>query len=205
MTKGKFITLEGGEGTGKSTNLAFVKDCLEAIGQRVVVTREPGGTAMGEQVRSILLGNGTVAPAAELLLVFAARAQHVEQVIKPALAAGDWVVCDRFTDASYAYQGGGRGIDREVIAALEAFVQLGLQPDLTLLFDAPVEVGMTRARRRGAADRFETEDSAFFERIRAAYLEQFRRFPQRIRLVDASRPLEEVQAQIETLIGEWRA
>lgn len=202
MSRGRFITLEGGEGVGKSTNLAFVKDCLEGLGHRVVLTREPGGTAMGEQVRSILLEHGTVVPTAELLLVFAARAQHLEQVIKPALAAGSWVVSDRFTDASYAYQGGGRGIDNEAIGHLERLVQDGLQPDLTLLFDAPAAIGLARARRRGATDRFEAEDLGFFERIRAAYLERAKSAPRRIRLIDASLPLDEVQAQIRALIDE---
>lgn len=202
MSEGKFITLEGGEGLGKSTNLAFVKASLERRGIRVVATREPGGTAMGEQVRGILLGDGPIAPIAELLLVFAARAQHLEQVIKPALAEGAWVVSDRFTDASYAYQGGGRGIARQAIARLESLVQQELRPDLTLLFDAPVEVGLARARSRGAADRFEVEDPSFFERIRAAYLEQAGMAPERIRLIDAGRSLAEVQRQIETCLED---
>ncbi len=196
MSKGKFITLEGGEGLGKSTNLAFVKECLERRGRRVIVTREPGGTPLGEQVRAILLGDGQVSPATELLLVFAARAQHVQDVIRPALEHGDWVVSDRFTDASYAYQGGGRGIDAEVIASLERYVQQELEPDLTLLFDAPVEVGLARAKRRGAADRFESEDLDFFRRIREAYLTRARSVPRRIRLIDASQPLPAVQDQI---------
>ncbi|WP_045224237.1 dTMP kinase [Methyloterricola oryzae] len=196
MSKGKFITLEGGEGLGKSTNLAFVKECLERRGRRVIVTREPGGTPLGEQVRAILLGDGQVSPPTELLLVFAARAQHVQDVIRPALENGDWVVSDRFTDASYAYQGGGRGIDAAVIASLERYVQQELEPDLTLLFDAPVEVGLARAKRRGAADRFESEDLDFFRRIREAYLARARSVPQRIRLIDASQALPAVQDQI---------
>jgi len=196
MSKGKFITLEGGDGLGKSTNLAFVKECLERRGRRVIVTREPGGTPLGEQVRAILLGDGQVSPATELLLVFAARAQHVQDVIRPALENGDWVVSDRFTDASYAYQGGGRGIDADVIASLERYVQQELEPDLTLLFDAPVEVGLARAKRRGSADRFESEDLDFFRRIREAYLARALSVPQRIRLIDASQALPAVQDQI---------
>lgn len=196
MSKGKFITLEGGEGLGKSTNLAFVKECLERRGKRVTVTREPGGTPLGERVRALLLGDGQVSPTAELLLVFAARAQHVDDVIRPALEKGDWVVSDRFTDASYAYQGGGRGIDAAVIANLERYVQRELEPDLTLLFDAPVEIGLARAKRRGAADRFESEDLDFFRRIREAYLARARSVPQRIRVIDAAQPLPAVQDQI---------
>jgi dTMP kinase len=202
MSKGKFITLEGGEGLGKSTNLAFVKECLERRGKRVIVTREPGGTPLGERVRALLLGDGQVSPTAELLLVFAARAQHVDDVIRPALENGDWVVSDRFTDASYAYQGGGRGIDAAVIASLERYVQQELEPDLTLLFDAPVEVGLARAKRRGATDRFESEDLDFFRRIREAYLTRARSVPQRIRLIDASQPLPAVQDQILRCIEE---
>ncbi len=196
MTKGQFITLEGGEGVGKSTNLAAVVQFLEARGQRVVATREPGGTALGEKIRAIFLGEGEIAPEAELLLVFAARAQHLRDVIEPALASGAWVVCDRFTDASYAYQGGGRGIAWEFIRSLETQVQQGCVPDLTLLLDAPVGVGMARAKRRGPADRLEAETLAFFERVRGAYLRLAGEFPQRIKLVDAAQPLDAVQAAI---------
>jgi dTMP kinase len=196
MAISRFITLEGGEGVGKSTNLAFVREYLEALGLRVVATREPGGTAVGEKIREIFLGEGDIAPATELLLVFAARAQHLRDVIEPALASGTWVVCDRFTDASYAYQGGGRGIDAAFIRSLEAHVQQGRVPDLTLLFDAPVETGMARAKRRGASDRMEGEALAFFERVRAEYLRISSATPQRVKTIDAARPLPEVQASI---------
>ena len=196
MNKGKFITLEGGEGVGKSTNLEFVRRFLESRGRQLVVTREPGGTPVGEQIRSILLGDHPVSAETELLLVFASRAQHLNEVIRPALAGGLWVVSDRFTDASYAYQGGGRGIDREFIRLLEQRVQNRLEPDLTLLFDAPVALGMERAQKRGASDRFEMETLAFFERVRIAYRDRAACFPQRIRMIDASRSLVAVQDEI---------
>jgi len=202
---GRFITLEGGEGGGKSTNLAYVAAWLERSGIRVRVTREPGGTPLGEGVRALLLNpdyRGMDADA-ELLLVFAARAEHLNRVIKPALAAGEWVVCDRFTDATYAYQGGGRGIDDQRIGQLEGWVQGGLRPDLTLLFDIPVEEGMARAGRRGGLDRFEQEQRAFFERVRQAYLKRSAAEPRRYRIIDASPDLAEVQRQIDrALEGE---
>jgi dTMP kinase len=195
---GRFITVEGVEGGGKSTNLAFVRACLEAAGKRVVVTREPGGTPLGEEIRGLLLGHlhDTMAPDTELLLMFAARAEHIARVIRPALERGDWVVCDRFTDATYAYQGGGRGVAEERIAALEQWVQGELRPDLTLLLDVPVALGLQRAGRRSAPDRFESEEAAFFERVRGAYLERARREPERLRVLDASGPLAQVQAAI---------
>lgn len=196
---GRFITLEGGEGVGKSTNLEFIRRHLEAAGKTVIVTREPGGTPLGERIRGLLLdhGHGTMSGEAELLLVFAARAEHLSRVILPALAEGKWVLCDRFTDASYAYQGGGRGIALERIADLEAWVQGDLRPDLTVLLDAPVAVGMARAgRREGAADRFEREDLGFFERVRQSYRDQARRFPERYRVIDASQTLTAVQDRI---------
>jgi len=196
MNKGFFVTLEGGEGVGKTTNLGFVREFLEAQGLRVVVTREPGGTLVGEKIRDIFLGDQDIAPATELLLVFAARAQHLRDVIEPALASGAWVVCDRFTDASYAYQGGGRGVAIEFIRGLEAQVQQGRTPDLTLLFDAPVEIGMARAKRRGPSDRMEAETLAFFERVRGAYLRVAGDCPQRVKTIDAARPLGEVQEAI---------
>ncbi|MDD5034781.1 MAG: dTMP kinase [Methylococcaceae bacterium] len=196
MTKGKFISLEGGEGVGKTTNLNFIRESLEARGKRVVVTREPGGTGLGERVRSLLLGDEPIVAEAELLLMFAARAQHLRELIVPALESGAWVLSDRFTDASYAYQGGGRAVDAAFIASLEEHVQRGLKPDLTLLFDAPVAVGMARAKNRGGTDRFEAEDLAFFERVRGTYLQLAGYFPKRIRILDASRPLSEVQAEI---------
>jgi dTMP kinase len=169
--KGLFITLEGGEGVGKTTNLAFIQHFLESKGMTVVVTREPGGTVLAEKLRGLLLENQNelISEKTELLLMFAARAQHLKNVIEPALESGDWVLCDRFTDATYAYQGGGRGIDTNLIAWLEQFVQDELCPDLTLLFDAPIELGMQRAKKRGALDRFENEQLEFFNKVRTAY------------------------------------
>lgn len=192
----RFITLEGGEGVGKTTNLDFIEDYLRARGIDVLRTREPGGTTIGEGVRDILLKSSTMDRWTELLLVFAARAQHISEVIRPALVSGQWVLSDRFTDASHAYQGGGRGLDTAIIGQLEAWVQQELQPDLTLLLDAPVELGMARARSRGETDRFESERLEFFENVRAAYLARAERFPERIRRVDASNSLVEVQARI---------
>lgn len=195
---GRFITVEGIEGVGKSTNLAFVQARLEALGQTVVLTREPGGTELGEAVRGLLLDhrNDAMGDDTELLLMFAARAQHLAEVIRPAMARGDWVLCDRFTDATYAYQGGGRGVARERIAALEAWVQDGLRPDLTLLLDVPVDVGLARAGKRGALDRFERERTDFFERVRTAYLALAEAEPARFRVIDASRPLAAVQGEL---------
>ena len=200
----KFITVEGGEGVGKSTNLAFIESYLKQAGKEVVMTREPGGTALGEQLRDILLDaqQQTICDDTELLLMFAARAQHLNERIKPALAAGQWVVCDRFTDATYAYQGGGRGIDKIRIGQLEDWVQGDLQPDLTLLLDLPIEDGMRRAGQRSAPDRFEQEQAHFFEKVRAAYLERASQFPQRFRIIDASPSLVDVQAQIAAVLRE---
>lgn len=192
----RFITLEGGEGVGKTTNLSFIETYLTGKGIDFIRTREPGGTPLGESVRTLLLQDGGMEAETELLLVFAARAQHVREVIAPALAAGRWVVCDRFTDASFAYQGGGRNLDLSAIAWLEQWVQQGLTPDLTLLLDAPVATGLARASRRGPADRIEAEDQAFFDRVRRAYLARAEEAPQRIRRVDASQTLEQVQAAI---------
>ncbi|TNF35199.1 MAG: dTMP kinase [Gammaproteobacteria bacterium] len=203
MARGFFLTLEGGEGAGKSTNLRFVQSCLEAAGKPVLMTREPGGTALGEALRAVLLdaNQSPVDPLAELLMMFAARAQHVEDVIKPALAEGYWVVCDRFTDATYAYQGGGRGLPRDTIATLETMVQGDLRPDLTILLDLPVAVGMQRAGARDAApDRIEQESQDFFERVRAAYRERAQQFPQRYCVVDASQDLPAVQSGIRAAL-----
>ncbi len=199
MQRGGFVTLEGTEGVGKTTNLEFVADFLRRAGCEVVVTREPGGTRLGESVRELLLDpdNRGMSDAAELLLMFAARAQHLDKVIRPALERGEWVVCDRFTEATYAYQGGGRGIAESDIGLLENWVQRSLRPDLTLLLDAPVELGMERARGRpAAADRFEQEKQAFFERVRARYRAQAERYPGRFAVVDATRDLEAVQAEL---------
>lgn len=204
MTKGRFITLEGSEGVGKTTNLAFIHERLEAAGKRVVVTREPGGTELGEKIRALLLdpANGTMVSDCELLLMFAARAQHLREVILPAVERGDWVLCDRFTDATYAYQGGGRGIDVARIAQLETWVQGEVRPDLTILLDIPVEIGLARAGERGGLDRFEQEQLAFFERVRRAYLEQAEQHPRRYRVVDAGQALEQVQADLGRVLDE---
>lgn len=203
--RGRFITLEGGEGTGKSTNIGFVAGLLRDAGVDVLVTREPGGTPLAERIREILVSHAEEAlpPVAELLLVFAARAVHVENLIRPALAAGRWVLCDRFTDATFAYQGGGRGIDDGVIAHLETQVQRGLAPDLTLLLDADPAVGMARAEARGAADRFEAERLDFFRRVREAYLARAVVEPARFRVVDATRPLERVRDDLSVHVKEF--
>lgn len=207
MIRGKFITLEGGEGVGKSTNLAFIKDYLEQHDLTVVVTREPGGTQLAEKIRELLLDNQSeaISEQAELLMMFAARAQHIKHVIEPALASGKWVLCDRFTDATYAYQGGGRNMKISTIEWLENLVQGPLRPDLTLLLDAPVEIGIARARERGAFDRFESEKVSFFESVRRAYLLQAELHPERIKLIKANQPLSDVQRAIadtiRTLLG----
>ena len=207
MSSGAFITLEGIEGAGKSTVMKRVARLLEKAGRTPVQTREPGGTPLGEALRELLLGHchDGMADDTELLLMFAARAEHLHRKILPALERGRWVLCDRFTDATYAYQGGGRGIPGERIAVLEQWVQKGLQPDLTLLLDIPVEQGMARAGARSAPDRFESERIAFFERVRAAYLEQARRFPERYRVIDASRPLAQVQRSLAEVLEAWLA
>ena len=195
--KGAFVTLEGGEGVGKSTNLAFVATYLESRSVAVLTTREPGGTPLGETIRHWILhgDHGALSTEVEVLLMFAARAQHLDAVIKPALAAGKWVVCDRFTDATFAYQGGGRGADRRLLDALETGVQRGLEPDLTLLLDAPPEVGRLRITAR-APDHFEREREPFFERVRGAYLDRAQRNPKRIKVIDAEAPLERVQNEM---------
>ncbi len=204
MPRGLFITLEGGEGAGKSTNLAFVRQWLRHEGCDVVVTREPGGTELGERIREILLHSQQlhITPESEMLLMFAARSEHIDKVIRPALAAGKVVLCDRFTDATYAYQGGGRGLDTDRIAAIEDWVQGELRPDLTLLFDVSVEAGRERAGQRSQPDRFERENNEFFQRVREAYLARSAREPERIRVIDASRPLERVEQQIVSVLQE---
>ena len=202
--RGLFITVEGGEGVGKSTNMDFIEKRLREQGIELVVTREPGGTALGEGIRDLLLQprEEGVAPAAELLLIFAARAQHLSEVIEPALAAGKWVLCDRFTDATYAYQGGGRQLPVSMVRDLEDLVQGELRPDCTLLLDAPVDVGLARARGRGELDRFDQEQRAFFERVRATYLKLAEESSGRYRVIDASRPLEEVEQQLWQVCDE---
>jgi dTMP kinase len=198
-TKGKFITLEGGEGVGKTTNVPFIKDYLHSQNIPVVVTREPGGTQLAEKIRGLLLHSDgeEVTAHAEILLMFAARSQHLNHVIKPALAQGQWVLCDRFTDATYAYQGGGRGTPLEAIQWLENFVQDNLRPDLTLLLDVPIETGMARAKNRGGGlDRFESEQLHFFNKVREVYLQQAQQFPERIKIIKADQALAEVQKAI---------
>ncbi len=204
MPKPMFITLEGSEGVGKTSNMQYIQSLLEAKSIDYIVTREPGGTALGEALRTILLGEDFkgMADDTELLLMFAARAEHVAQVIRPALKKGQWVLCDRFTDATYAYQGGGRGLDMGRIAGLEQWVLGDLRPDLTLLLDAPVEVGRERAGKRSAPDRFEQEQVAFFERVRESYLALARQQPERIKVIDASQALPDVQKQIATFLNE---
>lgn len=202
MSRGRFITLEGGEGVGKSTNLRFIQQLLAQKQLDVLLTREPGGTGLAEKIRQLLLEKHSeaITPQAELLLVFAARAQHIQHVILPALTQGKWVLSDRFTDATYAYQGGGRNMDNQIIAWLENTVQGGLRPDLTLLLDAPVETGLLRAQHRGKLDRFESEQLDFFERVRQAYLARARQNPRRYAIIDAAMPLVEVQNQISRAI-----
>ena len=201
---GRFITLEGIEGVGKSTCMGFVADYLARQGIAVRVTREPGGTPLGERIRAMVLDHSdqSLPAMAELLLIFAARSVHVENLIRPELAAGTWVVCDRFTDATFAYQGGGRGIEPAFINRLADTVHGNLWPDLTLLLDAPVETGLARRQQRGPADRIEAEQAAFFERARAIYLERQRAAPERIRLIDAAGPIEAVQNAIESALED---
>ena len=204
MRKGYFISLEGGEGAGKSTQHKRIVEWLSKRGNSVIETREPGGTAVSEQVRKVLLDtrNSGLTATAELLMLFAARSQLVEEVILPALAEGKVIVCDRFADASYAYQGGGRQLGSETVAVLEKLVLKDLQPDLTLLFDMPVEQGMKRVAGRGEADRFEVESVRFFERVRKAYLERASASPQRFRVIDASQDEDQVWRQVKAILEE---
>ena len=203
MSRGQFVTFEGTEGVGKSTQLAIARQALERAGKPVLVTREPGGTPMAEAIRELLLSrrDEAVHELTELLLMFAARAQHLHSRIVPALEKGTWVLCDRFTDATYAYQGGGRGLPSEQIAVLEQLVQGDLRPDHVVLLDAPVEVGMARARSRSAPDRFEQERTEFFQRIRDCYLERARQQPLRYHVVDAAQPLDAVSKQVSALMA----
>ncbi len=203
---GRFITLEGGEGAGKSTNLEYVRRHLEQAGCDVMVTREPGGTALGERIRTLLLDpDSEIHADTELLLMFAARAQHLQEKVFPALERGMWVLCDRFTDATYAYQGGGRGLDERRIEVLEQWVQSEFKPDMTLLFDIPVEAGLERAGRRGQLDRFEQERETFFNSVRQTYLDRAGNDPVRFRVIDASRELAAVQLQLDAIIAELTA
>ncbi len=196
--RGAFITIEGTEGAGKSSAVETARGWLQAAGHRVVCTREPGGTGLGEELREVLLSHRDdgMTPAAEVLLMFAARAEHIERVIRPALDAGDWVICDRFSDASIAYQGSGRGLGVDHVQALAAWLHPDLQPDLTLWLDLPVETGLARAAERSAPDRFEREKTAFFERVRAGYQTIAERAPDRVRRIDAAQSPAEVSAAI---------
>jgi len=204
---GKFITIEGIEGVGKSTNSQFIQQWLIQQNISFVHTREPGGTALAEDIRSLLLTprEERVHTNAELLMMFASRAQHIGEVIQPALDDDKWVLCDRFTDATYAYQGGGRGVSLNKISQLETLVQDDLRPDLTLILDLPVEVGLGRAKARGALDRFEQEKLNFFEKVRQAYLDIAAQQPKRCRVIDASLPLEQVQLQILAVLTEFHS
>jgi dTMP kinase len=208
MQRGQFITIEGGEGVGKSTQIEAVRATLVAAGIDVVLTREPGGTARAEHIRELLLAptDEPMPQSCELLLMFAARATHLDNLIKPTLARGAWVVCDRFTDATYAYQGGGRGLSSADIATLETMVQATLRPDLTLLLDAPVELAMARARQRNAelgnaaGDRFEREQTEFFQRVRAEYLRIANAEPRRVKVIDASQSLAQVEQAVRSCV-----
>jgi dTMP kinase len=203
--KGRLVTLEGIEGAGKSSQIGFVRDCLAADGRTVQVTREPGGTPVGEAIRGVLLADHgePMPPMTELLLMFAARAAHCRQLIEPALARGEWVVCDRFTDASYAYQGAARGLGAAAVAELEALALDRLRPDRVLLFDLPVAEGLARARGRGHGNRFDREAVEFHERVRAAYLERAAAEPARYRVIDAARPVDEVRRRLRAALQDW--
>jgi dTMP kinase len=202
-TKGKFITVEGIEGVGKSTNIEFLSALIESAGHAVFRTREPGGTPMAESIRELLLEHGhePVPDLAELLLFFAARSLHLHNAIRPALARGEWVLCDRYTDASRAYQGYGRGLNKALIDSLAVWVEDGLEPDLTILLDAPAAIGMARAGARGRTDRLETEQVSFYTRVRDGYLDLAAKHPERFFTVDASRPIADVQASIHSAIS----
>jgi len=203
LSRGKFITIEGIEGVGKSTNLALIESLISDLGQGVLVTREPGGTMTGERIRSILLDKDeqNMTAMTELLLMFAARRQHVDQVIEPALAAGTWVISDRFTDSSYAYQGGGRQLGMETVSALEDFVLGDFRPDLTIVLDLDVSTGLTRATSNASPDRFESEQREFFERVRKVFLD--RASGDRYRVVDTSQSIEAVQSEISRIIATF--
>ncbi|MCC2666854.1 MAG: dTMP kinase [Gammaproteobacteria bacterium] len=204
QSTGFFITLEGSEGTGKSTALKFIQDYLIQAKKEYIVTREPGGTPIAEQIRQVLLAPGmdeAMVPETELLLMFAGRVQHIQHVILPALKDRKWVICDRFVDASFAYQGSGRGIDESRIAWLENWL-VPIRPDLTLLFDVPVSIGLERAKHRGTHDRIEQEKIDFFERVRVGYLNRMKQDTNRFRLIDATQSLEQVQIAIKKILDE---
>lgn len=202
MARGKFVTLEGVDGAGKSTHIPLITQLLKSGGREVVVTREPGGTQLGERLRELLL-HEVMCPETEALLMFAARREHIEEVILPALERGAWVLSDRFTDASFAYQYGGRGVSSNKIKTLEAWVQGDFQPDLTLLFDVPVSVSCQRLAGARDPDRFEKENTAFFERIRAAYLERAAEFPSRFRIIDAEQAISDIEHTLEAIILDF--
>ena len=203
--RGRFITIEGTEGVGKTTNIAFIKQWLDDNKISFVSTREPGGTPLAEEIRQLLLSNREeqVCSKAELLMMFAGRAQHIDKVIEPELDKGHWVLCDRFTDATYAYQGAGREMGDELIASLETMVQGSMRPDLTLLLDVPVELGLERAGKRSQPDRFELEKTDFFNRVRQAYLTMAKNNPQRYKIIDAAQALEDVQQQIFNTLNNF--
>jgi len=202
MERGKFITIDGVEGAGKSTQIEFICEYLKAKGVDVILTREPGGTDIGEKIRTLLLSNSTGKMHAdtELMLMFAARNEHIQNKIMPALKQGNWVLSDRFTDASYAYQGGGRGLDVSRIAQLEQWVSQDFTPDMTLLLDVPVEIGMSRVESRGKKDRIELEATDFFNRVRQAYIDRSEQFPERIKLIDSSQTVERTKHQIKVIL-----
>ena len=205
MAQGLFITLEGIEGAGKSTHMAFMEQQFISLGREVVRTREPGGTQLGEAIRTTLLSKdyfNAISDQSELLMMFSARAQHLHEIILPAVKSGKVVLCDRFTDSTYAYQGGGRGIDMQKIDVIKKWVQQGFEPDLTLLFDLPVKLGLERAGKRGEADRFESEQMDFFEKVRSCYLSLARDYPQRIKCVNAANSIETIQSDISKIIAE---
>ena len=202
MNRGMFITIEGVEGVGKSTNIEFIKQYLGNLNIDYLVTREPGGTLLAENIRDLLLSIGDDSPVelCELLLIFSARAQHIEKVIEPALKGGTWVICDRFTDATYAYQGGGRGMNAKLISELETMVQGSLRPDLTIILDLDPETGLSRARNRGELDRFEREHVDFFMKVREVYLQIATNYPERCAVINAGNELDEVSRDIELLL-----
>ena len=209
MKRGLFITFEGIDGAGKSTHVAWSADFLRAQGIALTLTREPGGTALGEKLRELLLATeGQIHPETEALLMFSARRQHLEEIIRPALARGDCVLCDRFTDASFAYQGGGRGVEKRKLAVLEAWVHPDLQPDLTVLFDVSAEVGQERVARIKSPDRFERENAAFFVRVRDAYFERMRESPHRFVRLDGTKPIGDVQTELKqkllATLSKWQ-
>ncbi|NLY65263.1 MAG: dTMP kinase [Alcaligenaceae bacterium] len=200
--KGLFITLEGVDGAGKSTHMKWLPDFFREMGQEIVITREPGGTPLGEQLREILL-HQPMTQETEALLMFASRQENINQLIKPALSSGKWVLCDRFTDSTYAYQGGGRHFSNDKIARLESWVQEGLNPDLTLLFDVPLAVSRERLGKHESQDRFEQENDAFFEAVRSVYFERARRDPKRFIVVDSTLPFEQVRIGLEAGLLEF--